>query len=88
MGQKKMQMAEHPRVLTLLQKENSVIAVVRDIGVSRETIFQLKRSAALLSSGMIPKRKSDSSAPKKTSSRTDKILKREVHHIRLYLRLN
>ena len=42
LGQKKMQMAEHPRVLTLSQKEISVIAVARNIGVSREAIFQLK----------------------------------------------
>ena len=34
-----MQMAEHPRVLTLFQKGNSVIAVARDIGVSKEAIF-------------------------------------------------
>ena len=78
MGQKKMQMAEHPRVLTWSQKGNSVIAVVRDIGVSREAIFELKRLAALLPPGMIPKRKSGSGAPRKASSRTDKLLKREI----------
>ena len=78
MGQKKMQMAEHPRVLTLLQKENTVIAVAKDIGVSREVIFQLKRSAALSPPGMIPKKKSGSAAPKKTSPKTDRLLKREV----------
>ena len=71
-------MAGHPRVLMLLQKENSMIAVARDIGVSREAIFQLKRSAALLPPGMIPKRKSGSGAPKKTTPRTDKLLKREI----------
>ena len=38
-GTKKMQLAEHPRVLTLLQKGHSVIAVARDIGVSREAIW-------------------------------------------------
>ena len=43
-----MQMAEQSRVLTLLQKGDSVIAVARDIGVSREAIFLIKRSAALL----------------------------------------
>ena len=78
MGQKNMQMTEHPCVLTLLQKENSANAVARDIGLSREAIFQLKRSAALFLPGMIPKRKSDSGAPRKTSLRTDKLLKREV----------
>ena len=38
-GQKKMQMAEKVCVLTLLQKRDSVIAVTRDIGVSREAFF-------------------------------------------------
>ena len=48
-------MAEYPRVLTLLQKGNSVIAVAKDIGVSRKAVFQLKRLAELLPLGMIPK---------------------------------
>ena len=60
-----------------------MIAVARDTGVSREAVFQLKRSAAILPPGMIPKRSLGSSAPKKTSSRTTKLLKREVQHIRL-----
>ena len=70
-----MQMAEKVCVLTLFQKGDSVIAVARDIGVSRETFFPLKRSAALLPPRMIPKKKSCPGAPKKTSPRTDKLLK-------------
>ena len=72
-----MQMAEHPCVWTLLQKRDFVIAVTRDIGVSGEAIFQLKRSAALSPPGMISKRKPSSGAPKRTSRRTNKLLKRE-----------
>ena len=71
-------MAEKSRALTLLQEGDYVIAVARDIGISKEVIYQLKKSAALLPPGMIPKRKSGSDAPKKTSPRTDKLLKREV----------
>ena len=78
MGRKKMQMEEKSQALTLLEKGDSVIAVARDIGVSREAIYQLNRLAVLLPHGMIPKRKSGSGAPKKTSPRTDKLLKREV----------
>ena len=78
MGQKKMQMEEKSRAFTLLEKGDCVIAVARDIVVSREAIYQLKRLTALLPHGMVPKRKSGSGAPKKTSPRTDKILKREV----------
>ena len=71
-------MAEKSRALTWLQKRNSVIAVVRDIGVSREAAYQLKRSAALLPPWMIPKRKLGYCPPKKTSPRMDRLLKREV----------
>ena len=64
MGQKKMQMAKKSCVLTLLLKGDSVIAVARYIGVSREEIYQLKRSAALLPPGMVLKKKSGSGIPK------------------------
>ena len=39
MGQKKLQMAKKSRALTLLEKGDSVIAVARDIEVSREAIY-------------------------------------------------
>ena len=71
-------MAEKSRALTLLQKGDSVIAEARNVGVSRETIYQLKRLAALLPPGMIPKRKSGFGKSKKTLPRTDKLKKREV----------
>ena len=77
-GRKKLQMEEKSRALTLLEKGESVIAVARDIEVSREAIYQLKRSAESLSPGMVSKQKSGSGAPKKTSPKTDKLLKREV----------
>ena len=35
MGRKKLQMEENSRALTLLEKDESVIAVAIDIGVSR-----------------------------------------------------
>ena len=71
-------MAKNFYALTLLQKGVSVITEARNVGVSREAIYQLKRLAALLPPGMIPKRKSGCGESKKTSSRTDKFLKREV----------
>ena len=77
MGQKKMYMAEKSCALTLLQKGDSVIAVVKDIEISREAIYQLKRLDTLLPSGIITKRKSGSGAPKKTSPKMDKLLKYE-----------
>jgi len=71
-----MQMEEKSRALTLLEKGDSVIAVAGDVGVSREAIYQLIRLAALLPHVMVPKRTSGPGAPKKTSPRTDKLLKR------------
>ena len=79
MGRKKLQIEKKSFALTLLEMGESVIAVVRHIEVSREAIYQLKRSAAAsLSPWMVPKRKSGSGGPKKTFPKTDKLLKREV----------
>lgn len=78
MGRKKLTMEEKSRALTLLEKGNSVFDVAKDLAVSKKTIYQLKRSAILLPLGMVPQRKSGSGAHKKTSSRTNKLLKREV----------
>ena len=47
-------------------------------GLKRDIFFSLKRSAALLPPGMIPKRKSCSDAAKNTSPRTEKLLKHKV----------
>ena len=71
-------MAKKIHALTLLQKGDSVITEARNVGVSREAIYQLKRLTALLPPGMIPKRKSGYEESKQTSPRTDKFLKREV----------
>ena len=62
----------------MLEKGDLVISVAKDLGVSRETIYQLKRAAAKLPTGTVPQRKSGSGAPKKTTSRTGKLLRREV----------
>ena len=53
-------------------------AVAIDVGILKEAIFQLKRSAALLPPRMIPKRKLGSGSRKKTSPRTEELWKSEV----------
>ena len=73
-----MYMAQKSRALTFLEKGDYVIAVAREIGVSRKAIYQLKRLDALLPPGMAPKIDSGSGAPKKTLPRMDKFLKHEV----------
>lgn len=67
-------------MLTLLEKKkkNSVIAVAKDLTVSRETIYQLKWSAASLLPGIVPERIKDPGATKKISSNTNNVLGREV----------
>ena len=46
MGQKKMQIEEKARTLTLLEKGESVIAVAEDVGVARKANYQLKRRSS------------------------------------------
>ena len=71
-------MTEKSRALTLLEQGKSFIDVAADLGTSRNTIYRLKRAAELLPPGTIPKRKEGTGAARKTSPRTDNILRREV----------
>ena len=43
MGQKKMRIEEKAQALTLLEKGESVIALVEDVGVAKKANYQLKR---------------------------------------------
>lgn len=78
MGRNKLTMEEKSRALTLLEQGWSVIRVAADLKVTRRVIYNLKQAASGVSPGTIPPRKKGSGAPRKTSPRTDKILKREV----------
>ena len=46
--------------------------------VFRQSVYILKRVAASLATGVTPKRKIGSGAPRKTTPKTDTIMKREV----------
>ncbi|KAG7158138.1 putative CENP-B N-terminal DNA-binding domain-containing transposase-like [Homarus americanus] len=78
MGRNKLTLHEKARALTQLELGMSVIRVASDLKVSRQAIYNLKHAAAPLPPGAIPKRKVGSGAVRKTSIRTDNILKREV----------
>ncbi|XP_066947049.1 uncharacterized protein [Macrobrachium rosenbergii] len=78
MGRHKLTNEEKARALAQLEQEVSVIRVARDIGVSRQAIYSLKKAAAGFPPGAVPQRKPGCGRKKKTSPRTDKILKREV----------
>lgn len=71
-------MKEKARALALLEQGMSVIRVAADVQVTRMAIYSLKKAAAAHPPGTVPPRKPGSGAPRKTSTRTDKILKREV----------
>ena len=66
------------RALTLLEQGVSVIRVAADLGVTRMTVYRLKKAGDALPSGTTPPRKKGSGRPRKTSPRTDFILKKEV----------
>lgn len=78
MGRKKLQIEEKTRALTLLEQGMSVIRVAADLKVSRQAIYDLKRAAVSLPNGVAPKRKVGSGGQKKTTTRTDSVLRREV----------
>lgn len=55
-----------------------VIRVAAELQVARMTIYRLKRASSALPLGTTPRRKKGSGRPRKTSPRTDQLLKREV----------
>lgn len=77
MGRKKLTPAEKGRALALLEGV-SVIRTASDIGVTRRVIYNLKKAAACIPPGTVPGRKHVSGRKRKTTARTDTLLKREV----------
>ncbi|KAG7158959.1 putative Transposase-containing protein 7, partial [Homarus americanus] len=78
MGRNKLTLHEKAWALTQLELGMCVLCVAADLKVSRQAIYNLKHAAAPLPPGAIPKRKVGSGAVRKTSIRTDNILKCEV----------
>ncbi|KAG0702681.1 Septin-1 [Chionoecetes opilio] len=78
MGRNKLSNEEKTRALTLLKEGASVIRVAAEVNVTRMAIYNLKKAVESLPPGTVPPRKPGSGAPKKTSPRTDKIMRREV----------
>ena len=78
MGRSKLSMEEKTRGLTMLKEGASIARVALDLHVSKQTIFNLKRAAAGLPDNTTPPRKVGTGAKKKTSERTNAVLRREV----------
>ena len=71
-------LVQKSRALTLLEQGMCVIRVAAELQVARMTIYRLKRASSALPLGTTPCRKKGSGRPRKTSPRTDQLLKREV----------
>ena len=71
-------MEEKTHNLALLEQRMSVKCVAADLQVTRMAIYSLKKVAAAHPPGTAPPRKQRSGSPKKTSTHTDRIFKREV----------
>lgn len=78
MGRLKLTIGEKTRALTLLEQGMSVIRVAEVLKVTRTSVYNLKKAAAAVPPGTTPPRKEGSGAPRKTSQRTDSLLKREM----------
>ena len=78
MGRKKLSTEEKCRALTMIQCGFSITRVAADLHVSRQALHKLKRTAARLPSCRTPPRKVGTGRKKKTTARTDALMRRDV----------
>ena len=77
MGRKKLLIEETTRVLTMLENGIPVICLAANLHVSRQAIYD-QLVAAKLPSGTTTSRKVVTGAKKKTTTRTDALIRHEV----------
>ena len=75
MGRKKLSTEEKSRALTMIQCGFSITRVAADLHVSRQALHDLKRAAARLPSCRTPPRKMGTGRKKKTTARTDALMR-------------
>lgn len=78
MGRKKLNMEEKACALALLSRGMSVYRVAGELNVTQPAIYRVRDAASALPPGATLPRKKGSGAPRKTSPRTNMILRREV----------
>ena len=78
MGRKKLTDIKKAQALTKIGLGVSVIKTAAELKVSRQAVYTLLKSAKGLPGGTVPKRKVGSGRKRKTSAKTDNILRREV----------
>ena len=78
MGRKKLSEIEKAQALTKIKMNVPVTKVEADLNVSRQTVYTLLKATKGLPEGTFPKRKIGSGGKRKTTARTDNLLRREV----------
>ena len=78
MGRKKLSEIENAQPLTKIKMGVPVTKVAADLNVSRQTVYTLLKVTKGLPEGTVPKRKIGSGRKRKTTARTDHLLRREV----------
>ena len=78
MGRKKLSEVEKAQALTKIKTNVPVTKVAADLNVARQTVYTLLKATKGLPEGTVPKRKIGSGRKRKTTARTDHLLRREV----------
>ena len=78
MGRKKLPEIEKAQALKKIKMNVPATKVAADLYVSRQTVYLLLKATKSLPEGTVPKRKIGSGRKRKTTARTDHLLKREV----------
>ena len=78
MGRKKLSDAEKAQAFTKVEDSVPVTKIAANLKVSRQAVYKMMKAARGLPKGTVPKRKIGSGRKRKTSGRTDRLLKQEV----------
>ena len=78
MGRKKLPEIEKAQALKKIKINVHVTKVAADLYVSRQTVYTLLKATKGLPEGTVPKRKIGSGRKRKTTARTDHLLRRKV----------
>ena len=78
MGGKKLSEIEKAQALTKVEHGVPVTEIAADLKISRQAVYKMMKAARGLPKDTVPKRKISSGRKRKTSGRTDRLLKQEV----------
>ena len=78
MGRKKLSEIEKAQTLTKIKMNVPVTKIAADLNISRQIVYTLLNATKSLPEGTVPKRKIGSGRKRKTTARTDHLLRREV----------